>query len=451
MRIKIKKGLNIPLGCDPEGEILTLEKPDFVALNLDPFSEIRFKVLVKPGESVKRGQPLVESKTHPGQMFVSPAGGTIKEIKRGLKRRLLNIIISVAGQENIEEHAPLRVERASREEIITLLMRGGGFPHIRMRPFDLVADPAIVPRAIFVRALESAPYKPSSEMQVQGNEELFQQGLDVLNKLTSGKVHLVFHEETTEAAFLHAKGVEKHEAIGPYPISNSSVHIHAIDPIKHEKDVVWTLSTIDVITIGSLVSKGIYYTERILSIAGGGIVPEKRGYFRGRLGFPLSKLAANRLERKLLRFISGDPLMGKKVDMHDFLGFYDTVFCALPESTKREFLHFLRPGFGKYTATGTYISRLFPRKQYSFTTNMHGEKRAFVDSSIYDKVMPLKIPTVQLVKAVLAEDFELAERLGLLEVAPEDFALPTFICPSKNEMVEIIHKGLHLYAKEAGH
>ena len=87
-------------------------------------------------------------------------------------------------------------------------------------------------------------------------------------------------------------------------------------------------------------------------------------------------------------------------------------------------------------------------REYEFTTNQHGEHRAFVDSTLYDQVMPLDIATMPLVKAVMAEDYEAAESLGLLEVDSEDFALPTFVCPSKMEMTEIMKKGLKHYAKE---
>jgi len=40
------------------------------------------------------------------------------------------------------------------------------------------------------------------------------------------------------------------------------------------------------------------------------------------------------------------------------------------------------------------------------------------------------------------------EQLGILEVAPEDFALCTYICPSKIEFGEIIEHGLTLIEKE---
>ncbi len=452
MKITVKKGLDIPMEGGPIGAIQDLPKPRQLALNLDPFDKTRFKVHVKVGERVKIGTPLVESKSTPGQMFVSPAGGVIAEIRRGLKRRLIDIVIDVAQEEEQEEFEGLKGS-ASPEEILNLFMRSGVFPHIRMRPFDLVAYPQLVPRAIFVRAIETLPFVPSAEMQVKGHEEYFQAGLDALSKLTPGDVHLVYKEGSSCRAFTEAQGVQKHTALGPHPAGTSSVHIHSIAPIKNPEDFVWTLSAVDVVTAGKMVMEGRYFTDRIISIGGSGIIKERNGFFRGRVGFPIELLIADRIKNQPLRLISGDPLTGTKVETSGFVGFYHSSFTAIPENTKREAFHFFRPGFKKFTATRAYATGHMkpPKEGYAFTTNQHGEERAFIDGAVYERVMPMRIPTMHLVKAIISEDFEVAEALGLLEVTGDDFALPAFICPSKIEMVQIVKEGLHKYSKEMGH
>ncbi len=453
MQLSIKQGLDIPLAGAPEGVVRSFATPTHVSLNLSPFEDLRFKVLIKTGDLVQIGQPLVENKGIPGQFFGSPAAGTIVEIRRGLKRRLLDVIIQTSAREEFFDHGTLELGTASREDILSCLMKGGIFPHIRMRPFDLIADPRYVPRDIFVKAVETAPYVPSAEMQVQGEESHFQIGLRALSKLTNGRVHLVYKEGTTCKAFTEAEGVETYAIRGPHPSGTSSVHIHLIRPIQKSNDYVWTLSTIDVIAVGKMVASGRYHYERVVSIAGNGILQEKRGFFKGRAGFPVSELIADRTSNSLLRLISGDPLSGMKVEPQDFLGFYHTTLSVLPENIQREPFHFLRAGGDKYSFHGVYLSGHLPPPSsgYEFTTSQHGEERPFIDGSIYNKVMPLRIPTMELIKAILAEDFELAETLGLLEIASEDFVLPTFICPSKIEMVEIVKQGLHRYSKEMGH
>jgi Na+-transporting NADH:ubiquinone oxidoreductase subunit A len=272
-----------------------------------------------------------------------------------------------------------------------------------------------------------------------------------LSKLTDGNVHLIYKEGTECKAFSEAKNVVKHTAFGPHPIANPSLHIQKIDPIQSTEDIIWTVSALDVIAIGHFLNTGKVYIERIISIAGPSILPKMTGYYRLRAGFPISHLISGRLAEGDHRLVSGDPLMGKKVESTDFIHFYDTQFCAIPDPEKREFLHFFRLGAKKYSFSRAYFTGHEKNPGlFRFTTSLHGEPRPFIDGSLYDKVMPLNVPTMSLVKAVMAEDYDYAEELGLLEVVPEDFALPTFVCPSKMEMTEIIKQGLAAHAQEVG-
>lgn len=455
--IKISKGLDIPFKGRPEGTLecshvssqpIALPTPDQIALNFDAFDEIKFRLLVKEGDRVKIGQPLAEDKSTPGRMFVSPAAGTVKEIRRGLKRSLQAIVIGLDKSEEYVTFEPLH--NPSKEAIIERLLIGGSFAYIRSRPFNLLADPHKTPRSIFVKAIESAPGTPPAELQVLGNEKEFQAGLTALSKLTSGEVHLVYRQDSSCRAFSEAKDVHRHTAEGPHPVGNHSVHIQEIDPIRSADDCVWTVNALDVVSIGHLMLHGRSYIGRIISISGPGILPDRIGYFKARAGYPVEGLIAGRITHGDMRLISGDLLTGKHVSEKDFLGFYHTVFSVVPENTDREFLHFMGLGHNKYTFSKAYLSGHLnnTQREYDFNTNQHGEHRAFIDSTLYDKVMPLPVPTMLLVKAVMAEDFELAETLGLLQVDSEDFALPTFVCPSKMEMVDIIKNGLKHYSKE---
>jgi Na+-transporting NADH:ubiquinone oxidoreductase subunit A len=453
--IQVTKGLDIPIKGKPAGAIQSLHSgsrtaalPTELALNLNPIEEIKFKVLVKVEEKVKLGQPLAEDKEFPGRFFVSPAGGTIKEIRRGLKRRLLDIIVEVDKKEEVEQHLPLNVSQATREETLERLKTGGLFAHIRQRPFNTLANPDKTPRSIFVKALESAPFTPPSELQVSGYEKEFQAGLNALAKMTSGKVHLIYRQGTSSQAFLEAKNVEKHTAEGPHPVANLSLSIHLIDPITSPEDVIWTLNVHDVVAIGYLLLHGRYFVDRVIGIAGPGVKEDQIGFFKVREGYPIASLVSGRLVDEPTRLISGDVLTGTKVEEEDFLGFYDYCISVVPENLSRQFLHFLRLGVNRYTFSGTYLSSHLPAANYEFTTSQHGEHRPFIDASLYDKVMPLKIPTMHLVKAILAEDYDLAAELGLLEVDSEDFALPTFVCPSKVEMTHIVKQGLRRYAAD---
>ena len=332
VHIKITKGLDIPITGKPDHYIHPVESnghlvvPKHIGLDLSSFDDVKFRLLCKPEDVVKIGQPLAEDKDAPGRLFVSPAGGIVKEIRRGLKRRLLCIVIEVAQQEEFHEFPTADVSQLSQQDIKDRMMLGGLFAHVRQRPFNLLADPRKEPRAIFVKALESAPFAVPPEFQVSGYEKEFQMGLTALSKLTKGPVHLVYSSDTTSTAFTEAQNVQRHTAEGPHPVGNHSVHIHFISPIRHPEEVVWTLNVSDVIGIGSLFTKGRYHTDRILSIGGPGILPERVGFVRGRMGYPIQSLVAGRIQRGLLRFISGDVLMEKRSKSKTFWGFPILLF-----------------------------------------------------------------------------------------------------------------------------
>lgn len=459
MHIKVKKGLDIPIVGQPTGPIKpilpggqasAMAYVPQIALTFSAEEELQPRLLVKAGDIVKIGQPLVEDKKTPGRMFAAPAAGVIKEVVRGAKRVLKAIVIDVSREESYQDFPIADIKIATREQLVQRLMESGCFTHIRSRPFNLLADPHKVPKAIFVKALESAPFVPPAEYQVEGHEAEFQAGLNALQKLTEGPVHLVYRLGTTCKAFTEAAGVQRHTAEGPHPVSNASVHIERLAPIRSVNDLVWTLNAWDVVAIGYLLTRGRTFVERVISIAGPGIIEGRTGYFKARTGFPISALAADRLKNEEVRLISGDPLMGEKVDMQDCMGSAHFAFSAIPENVERDFLHFMGLGVNRYTFSRAYLSGHLDnaKREYEFTTSLHGEHRAFIDSTLYDQVMPLNVPTMLLVKAVMAEDFEFAETLGLLEVDSEDFALPTFVCPSKMEMVEIMKAGIKRYAKE---
>jgi len=455
VHIQVKKGLDIPIEGEPSGKPQEIKATgegeshlEKIALDLRPYEDLRFKLLKKPGELVKIGEPILEDKHCQGRAFVSPGHGVIEEIQRGEKRQILNVSIKLEKEEEYFSYPPLDVQSAEKEKLLNRLLEGGAFARLRRRPFNILARPDKLPSATFVKAIESAPFTPPAEMQVEGQEELFQIGLDTLAKITEGLVHLVHRKGSSCQAFTKAKNVQIHTADGPHPVGTHSLHIQKIRPIFSADEVVWTASVLDVLVIGRLISEGKLYINRVIGIGGPPVVEGQTGYFHTREGVPISHLAKGRIPTAPIRLISGDPLMGAKVRMDDYLGIEDTAFSAIAEPTHREALHFFRLGLNKYSFSNAYYT---PKRKFALTTSLHGEKRAFIDPTLYDDVQALEIPTMQLVKAVMAEDLELSEELGVYEVVPEDFALATFVCPSKINMTEIIKQGLRNFAAEMLH
>jgi len=63
-------------------------------------------------------------------------------------------------------------------------------------------------------------------------------------------------------------------------------------------------------------------------------------------------------------------------------------------------------------------------------------------------VLPMDILPVYLLKAILANDIDAMEQLGIYEVIEEDFALCEYICTSKIMVQSIIRKGINSMIKE---
>lgn len=447
-----RRGLNIPIDGAPklfQPPSVSLPPPKRCALDLSPFLEVKPRILVEEGEEIKRGDPLVVDKALPERLFVAPLSGKLLEIQRGEKRRLLSLILE-RGEEEREEPCwdPFHIDQSSREELLKAFSQRGLLPYLRMRPLNLLAHPQQTPDAIFVKGVESAPFLPPPEWQVGKEREAFLEGLRALKKLTPGPLHLITDRESFQWA--KEKGIERHTVSGPHPIGNLSLHIAVLHPKPSLEKPIWTIDCEGVLAVGKALSQGRIHKERVICCAGSGIAEKDRGYLRVHGGHPIQELLAGRELVEEVRILSGDPLMGREGKRGDFLGWGATALTLLPNRAKARPLHFLRLGFDRYSALRAYWSGHWKskKKRYELTTQMHGEERAFIEGRIYDSVMPLPIPTMPLLKAVMAEDWELAERLGLLEVAPEDFSLASFLDPSKIEMVEIMERGLLTYAKE---
>ena len=128
--------------------------------------------------------------------------------------------------------------------------------------------------------------------------------------------------------------------------------------------------------------------------------------------------------------------------------FYDSQITVLEEGNQQNFLGWLSPNLNKFSMSKSYFSWLFPSKKYALNTNYNGEERAYVVTGQYEKVLPMDIYPMQLIKACLIQDIDQMEQLGIYEISPEDVALCEFVCTSKMEVQSIIREGLDLIKKE---
>ena len=140
-------------------------------------------------------------------------------------------------------------------------------------------------------------------------------------------------------------------------------------------------------------------------------------------------------------------MTGDKIENDGNIGFYDTTITVIEEGDKQEFFGWILPGLISFQHL-KHFSHGYLQKENNITSNMHGEERAYVVSGAYEKVLPMDIYPLQLIKSIMIEDIEQMENLGIYEVSPEDFALCEFVCTSKIEVQSIIRHGLDLVRKE---
>ena len=444
--VRIRRGLNINLLGEADKVYASVKNHNIYAIKPTDFHGLTPKLSAKVGDKVLAGSVIFFDKYNEKIKFCSPVSGTVKDVVRGEKRRILEVIIESDNEQKYESHSPLNVKNANREQLIDHMLSNGVWPFIRQKPYDIIANPSDMPKAIFISAFKSGPLAIDNDFALYGMDDLFQSGLDIITKLTNGKTHLNLDGNTNSSkVFSEAKGVEINSFSGPHPAGNVGVQIHHINPIN-KGDIVWYLEPQDVIVIARLFNEGKYDVSRIISLCGSEV--SKPRYYRTIPGTCVSNLIDDNVENDNNTVICGDVLSGTKIDKNGYLGFYDTQLTVIKEGNEQEFLGWALPGFNKFSMSKSYFSWLFPKRKYDIDTNMRGEERAYVVTGQYEKVLPMDIYPQQLIKAIMIEDIDLMERLGLYEVGPEDLALCEFVCTSKIEVQSIIRHGLDLLRKE---
>ncbi len=445
--IRIKKGLDINLVGVAEQNTSKAVLSNVYAINLLDFHGIMPKMLVKQGAEVKAGEPLFYSKDNQDMLFVSPVSGELIEITRGARRRILTIKILADKSQEYLEH-PVQKPGADSEEIKSALLKSGCWPFIKQRPYDVVADPAAIPKAIFVSAYATAPLAADLDYTLNGKEKELQAALTAMSKLTPGKVH-VSVGKGSNSPFTNLEDIEIHKVSGPHPAGLVGTQINKLDPIN-KGEVVWTVTPQDLVIIGELLLTGKFNAQRTIALAGSSVKSPK--YFTTKIGAEIATfLYASGVKEEKFRVINGDVLTGKKASPDGFLGFYNNTVSVIPEGDDYEFFGWNKPVFDKISSTRALtFSWLQPKKKYDLDTNTNGEHRAFVVTGMYEEVFPLDIYPLQLLKACMVKDLDEMEQLGLYEVIPEDFSLTEFICISKQPHQKIIREGLDLLQKEIG-
>ena len=443
--IKLRKGLDINLKGKAAAEVVSVKEPGFYALCPDDFTGVTPKVVVKEQEYVMAGGPLFIDKNHPEVKFVSPVSGVVTSVERGARRKVLSITVEAAAEQDLEDFGKKNVAQLDSAAVKEALLNAGMFAFIRQRPYDVVADPTVAPKAIFVSAFDTNPLAPDFEIALKGEEANFQTGLDALAKMA--KTYLSISAAQKAAALTNAKNVEVNVFDGPHPAGNVGVQINHLAPVN-KGETVWTIDPQAVIFIGRLFNTGYVDLTRTVAVTGSEV--KKPAYCKLKVGALLTHVfAGNVTTGRELRYISGNALTGKKISPNGFLGAFHSQLTVIPEGNDiHEMLGWIMPRVNEFSTSRSYFSWLQGKKEYTLDARVKGGERHMIMSNEYDRVLPMDILPEYLIKAIIAGDIDRMEQLGIYEVAPEDFALCEFVCSSKMELQRIVRDGLDMLRRE---
>lgn len=456
--IKIKQGLDLPIAGRPEQKIDHVRAVRSVAVLGGDYIGLRPTMETSIGSTVRQGDVLFTCKKTPGLKIVAPAGGVVSAINRGQRRSLASLVIDVedstptAEAQGATVHDRNALANLDPKVVREQLQNAGLMAAFRTRPFNKIpsSDEAAAPAAIFVAAIDTRPLAVDPAVVMAEHVEDFSAGIDVLSRLTTGDVFICNGLHMPMNPW-QAENVQRKTFTGPHPAGLAGTHINYLMPVNMRRSV-WTIGYQDVIAIGRLFTRGELWNERIISIAGPMV--ERPRLLRVRLGSNLEELAAGEVSATDVRLISGSVLDGNRATgIGAFLGRYDLQLSVIAEDKTRRLFEYLSPGLNKFSVMPIYLSswiQLLTRKvpSLNLTTNTNGSPRAMVPIGAYEQVMPLDTLPTQLLRALLTEDLDMAIQLGCLDLAEEDMALCTYVCPGKYEYGLVLRKILNRIEKE---
>ncbi|MEG1692941.1 MAG: Na(+)-translocating NADH-quinone reductase subunit A [Bacteroidales bacterium] len=453
--IRLNRGLDIPIKGNAELRIEKTIISDVISVKPTDFKGLIPKLIVREGDAVKAGTVIFTDKYRPEVVFVSPCSGTVESIIRGEKRKLLEIRIKADRVTDYIAFGTKDIFKTNKEELIKHLLDSGLWAAIKQRPYGTIANPMDEPKAIFISGFNSAPLAADNNFILKDEISSMQAGIDVLNKFTKGGIFIGLNSKDYAASPLYKlKNVTHYGFDGPHPSGNVGIQIHHIAPLG-KGETVWTVDPVFVAAIGKLFTKGIYDITKLVAVTGPRL--EKPCYVKCLPGMQISDIdfLVSKEEVEVygqevdVRYISGDVLTGVNVGHSGSLGFYNNQITIISEGNYYELLGWAKIiRSKKFSLSHSYFSWLIPSKKYKVDTNLNGGQRAFVVTGLYEKVLPMDIYPVYLLKAILAEDIDKMEQLGIYEVIEEDLALCEYVCPSKIDVQNIVSKGINIMIKE---
>lgn len=443
---KIKKGLDLKLEGEAVAKLTVLPLSEEYAVMPTDFPGVMPRAIVKEGDKVLAGDALFVDKATESIKFVSPVSGTVVGVERGERRKLLRFRVKADKEQLYKDFGVKNPSKLTGSEVKQLMLESGLFAFVRQRPYDVIANAADEPKAIFVSAFSKMPLAADFSFVSAGREADFKEGIKALARIAT--MNLGISPEQINSQLLPISEAVVSVFDGPNPSGNVGVHINHVNPVN-KGEVVWTLNAEMVVVLGSLLRTGKLDMKRRLAVAGSEV--KEPQYVETLVGAPLADVLKNQLAKaEHVRIINGNPLVGYKSAITDFVGAFSTEICAIPEGDDvNEAFGWIAPRLNDFSTSRSYFSWLFGKKRaYNLDCRIKGGERHMIMSAEYERVFPMDIYPSYLVQAIITGDIDRQEALGIYEVAPEDFAVAEFIDSSKLELQRIVREGLEVLRKE---
>ncbi len=456
-----RKGLDLPLPDSPVQEIHPGPRIRRIALVADDFPGVTLRSVVEGGERVRRGDPLCIDRSNADVRFTAAGAGTVAAVHLGERRSVQSIVIELTEGERsldpraehfrtFESHVSKPADRWDATGIRELLAESGLWAALRSRPFGKVPRLDETPAAVFVTAIDTNPHAPDPDVVLAPDAETLDLGLSIIARLTDGPTYLCVRRGSAMPARVSAP-VSVEEFAGPHPAGTAGYHIHRLLPVGRERSV-WTIGYQDVLAIGRLFETGRLSTDRVIALSGEGV--SRPRLLRTRIGAATADLLAGERtvdpEADGVRVISGSVWSGKAATgaVFGYMGRHDLQLTLVSEDRRRIFLRWLRPGTRTFSVLPVQWSAFRRRPGFDFTTSSNGARRPIVPIGAYEQVMPFDILPTFLLRALLSEDDETAEKLGALELIEEDLALVSFVDPGKTDFGPVLRSALERLAAD---
>lgn len=446
MKLTFRKGLNLNnIEGAIDGDVTPIElAAALCAVVPDDFPGFLPKPAVKEGDEVACGSPLLFDKALPEVKIVSPVSGRVKAVVRGERRKILRVEVEAAS---VDVAAPSFVTPKNEAEARQFLAESGLLALMRQRPYDIVPNSADVVRDIFVTAIDNAPlasYAATLGTTIFGKDD-FEAGVAVLSLVTKGKVYVATDKSWT---FGDLRGAEMLEVEGIYPSGNVSVQIAAVAPVD-KGETVWTLDAETLARIGRVAKSGKFDASTIVAITGPEVATPT--LVKTVMCAAIAPVIAGKLAdtTRHLRVISGNVLTGTAVDAAEgyLLYPYRQVSVIAEGDDVDEFMGWASVSLKKMSESRSFPSH-FLRRLFKPDARLNGGRRAMIMSGQYEATLPMDIMPEYLIKAILSHNIEDMEKLGIYEVAPEDFAAAEYVDTSKLPLQQIVRDGLNWLRKE---